>query len=123
MNVEQASVRSDRTLVIFAYVMHLLGAGTGITSIVGLIVNYLRRDRVGVWDTHHRWMIRSFWWALLWVIVGVGTISLYIGYFILSFVWLWYGYRSVRGLFALVDGSSMPPAGLSGLARLLGERR
>ena len=45
MNVERSSVQSDRTLVLVAYVLHLVGAVAGITSIVGLIINYVNRDR------------------------------------------------------------------------------
>ena len=31
-------------MVLVAYVLHLVGAVAGITSIVGLIINYLKRD-------------------------------------------------------------------------------
>jgi uncharacterized membrane protein len=101
---------SDRTLVLAAYVLHLVGAIIGITSLIGLILNYLRRDRYGdeVGDSHHRWMIRSFWWGLFWLIVGCVLTLIVIGWPILFIVWLWYIYRHVRGLIALVNGVPMP---------------
>ena len=109
MNVERASVQSDRTLVLVAYVLHLVGAVAGITSIVGLIINYVNRDRHDeVLDTHHTWMIRSFWWALLWAVIGFVTIIILIGWAILFVVWVWYIYRHVRGLIALTNGEPMP---------------
>jgi len=109
MNVERSSVQSDRTLVLVAYVLHLAGAVAGITSIVGLIINYVNRDRRDeVLDTHHAWMIRSFWWALLWGVIGFVTIIILIGWAILFVVWVWYIYRHVRGLIALTNGESMP---------------
>jgi uncharacterized membrane protein len=109
MNVERSSVQSDRTLVLVAYVLHLVGAVAGITSIVGLIINYVNRDRHDeVLDTHHTWMIRSFWWALLWGLIGIVTIIILIGWAILFVVWVWYIYRHVRGLIALTNGEPMP---------------
>ena len=102
MNIERSSVESDRTLVLVAYVLHLVGAVAGITSIVGLIINYVNRDgttRCSIAIT--RWMIRSFWWALLWGVIGIVTIVILIGWVILFVVWVWYIYRHVRGLIAL----------------------
>jgi uncharacterized membrane protein len=109
MNIERSSVQSDRTLVLVAYILHLVGAVAGITSIVGLIINYVNRDRHDeVLDTHHTWMIRSFWWALLWGVIGIVTIIILIGWVILFVVWVWYIYRHVRGLIALTNGEPMP---------------
>jgi uncharacterized membrane protein len=95
--------------VLVAYILHLVGAVAGITSIVGLIINYVNRDRHDeVLDTHHSWMIRSFWWALLWGLIGIVTIIILIGWVILFVVWVWYIYRHVRGLIALTNGEPMP---------------
>src|SRR5690554_5863581 len=80
MNVEHVGTDSDRTLAVFAYILHLVGAVTGVGSIIALILNYVRRDRFGIWDTHHRWMIRSFWWGLLWTIIGACLIFVLVGY-------------------------------------------
>jgi len=109
MNIERTTVEGDRTLVLVAYVLHLVGAVAGITSLIGLIINYVKRDRYDeLFDSHHRWMIRSFWWGVLWVIVGCITIFILIGWVILFLAWLWYLYRHVRGLVALINGEPMP---------------
>ncbi len=109
MSLERTSAEGDRTLVLVAYILHLVGAVAGLTSIVGLIVNYLRRDRYDeILASHHAWMIRSFWWALLWGVIGFITIVILVGWAILLFVWIWYIYRHVRGLIALVNGEPMP---------------
>jgi uncharacterized membrane protein len=109
MNVERVNIESERTVVLVAYVLHLVGAIAGLTSIVGLIVNYMRRFRYGEpLDSHHRWMIRSFWWAIVWIVIGWVTIFILIGWVILALAWLWYVYRHVRGLIALANGESMP---------------
>jgi uncharacterized membrane protein len=108
MSVER-TVEGDRTLLLVAYVLHLFGAIAGFTSIVGLIINYVKRDsRDELFDSHHRWMIRSFWWAILWIVIGCITLIILIGYVILFGVWVWYLYRHVRGLIAFLNGEPMP---------------
>jgi uncharacterized membrane protein len=103
------SVEGDRTLVVVSYVLHLVGAVTGLTSIVGLVINYLKRDRYDeLFDSHHAWMIRSFWWALLWSVIGIITIVILVGWAILFLVWVWYIYRHVRGLINFLNGEPMP---------------
>jgi uncharacterized membrane protein len=89
--------------------LHLVGTVAGLTSIVGLILNYVRREQYG-WplDSHHRWMIRSFWWARLWIAIGLVTKFVFIGWAILGLAWLWYVYRHVRGLVALANGEPVP---------------
>ncbi len=109
MSVEHTSVESDRTLVLVSYVLHLIGSIAGVTSIVGLIINYVKRSHYDdLYDSHHAWMISSFWWALLWVVIGCITIFILIGYAILFVAWVWYVYRHVRGLIAFLNGAPMP---------------
>lgn len=109
MTTAETSAQADRTLVFVAYVLHLVGAIAGVTSIVGLILNYAQRGHADdIIDSHHRWMIASFWWGLLWIVIGLITIVLVIGWVILFLAWLWYIYRHVRGLIALVNGEPLP---------------
>ena len=109
MNVAETSVESERTVVLIAYVLHLVGAIAGFTSIVGLILNYVRRGHYGEpFDSHHSWMIRSFWWGLCGVVIGCITLFIGVGWLVLGIVWLWYVYRHVRGLIALANGEPMP---------------
>ena len=109
MNVERVSQQSERLLVLVAYVLHLFGTVVGITSIAALILNYVRLNQYGEpLSSHHRWMIRSFWWAVLWLVIGFVTTFLLIGWVICALAWLWYVYRHVRGLIALANGESLP---------------
>jgi len=103
------NVETDRTVVLVSYVLHLVGATVALPSIVGLVLNYMRRNEAGaVLSSHHGWMIRSFWWALLWIVVGALTIILLVGWLILALAWLWYVYRHVRGMLNLFSGEPMP---------------
>jgi len=109
MSVERATIQTERTVALVAYILHLFGAIAGVPSIIGLILNYVRRDHFGApLDSHHRWMIRSFWWAILWIVIGCITTFILIGWAILGLTWLWYVYRHVRGLIALANGEPMP---------------
>jgi uncharacterized membrane protein len=59
--------------------------------------------------THHTWMIRSFWWYLLWVIVGGMLFFTIVGPFIVwGLAWLWMAYRIIRGFLDLNNGRPMP---------------
>jgi uncharacterized membrane protein len=100
---------SDRSIVIVAYILHLIGAIVGVTSLIGLAINYFHDSRKD-WlvENHHRWMIRSFWWALVWMVVGWVTTVLLIGWLILGAVWLWYLYRHIRGLIAALSDQPLP---------------
>ena len=109
MSVEIVRTQSERSVVLIAYVLHLVGATVGLTSIVGLILNYIRLNQHGEpLASHHRWMIRSFWWALVWFVIGIITSFILIGFAICFLAWVWYVYRHVRGLIALTNGESMP---------------
>jgi len=109
MSIERSSVESDRTLALVAYALHLFGAIAAIPSIVALVINYVRRDGYDeLFDSHHAWMIRSFWWAILWCVLGLVTLVIGVGVAILVLAWLWYIYRHVRGLIALLNGEPLP---------------
>jgi uncharacterized membrane protein len=83
---------------------------TGWPSIVAVILNYVKRGDVrGTYlESHFRWQIRTFWFALLWVAVAFLLAITIIG---IPFAWLlvvatgvWVLYRIVRGWLALTDG-------------------
>ena len=90
----------------------------GLPSIVAVIMNYVRRAEArGSWlESHFRWQIRSFWFALLWVvvtsicaapllIVGIGVVVVWIGF---GLTGLWILYRVIRGWLALRAAQPVP---------------
>ena len=89
----------------------------GVPSIIAVIMNYSRRSEVRTtWlATHFHWQIRTFWFALLWVIavlvISVPLVLLVVGIFTawfgLSLVGLWVIYRVARGWLALRAGNSL----------------
>jgi uncharacterized membrane protein len=105
----QTNIESDRAIVLVAYVLHLIGSVAAVTSLIALLLNYLKRNETdSLLASHHDWMIRTFWWSLLWLAVGFITTILLIGWLIIALVWVWYVYRHVLGLIRLANGESMP---------------
>ena len=88
---------------------------TGWPSIIAVIVNYVKRSEVrGTWlDSHFRWLIRTFWFGLLWVmlcavfVVATLGIGLLIAWLPLALVGIWFVYRILRGWLRLIDRQPM----------------
>jgi len=86
----------------------------GLIGIVAIIVAYVKRgDAEGTWVASHlRWLIRTFWWSLLWAALGALVFITLIGIPIAFAVWivdtLWVFYRLIKG-FLLFQGSRPVP--------------
>lgn len=85
----------------------------GIPSIIAVIMNYARQSETrGTYlESHFRWQIRTFWFAVLWGLV-VSSLSFVLMLVLIGFVTLpaglallgvWVIYRVVRGWLALRD--------------------
>lgn len=59
-----------------AYGLFALGVFFWWPALVGLIVCYVKRGhpQAGFIDSHHRWLIRTFWWSLAGYIAGIGML-------------------------------------------------
>ena len=126
---------ADPSLVTYThviYALHALSVVIGITSaativgafvfglpsIVAVIMNYVRRGdaRGSYLESHFSWQIRTFWFALLWMVIA-GLVSaplvLLLGLGIVTYmiaglvVGAWVIYRVARGWLALRDGKSI----------------
>lgn len=87
---------------------------TGWPSILAVILNYAKRgDVAGTFlESHFRWQIRTFWFALLWVGVAwmfaITFIGIPVAVVVAVIAGLWVLYRIVRGWLALVSERAMP---------------
>jgi uncharacterized membrane protein len=83
---------------------------TGWPSILAVLLNYARRrDTRGTYlESHFRWQIRTFWFALLWVAVAallfVTIIGIPIAWLVFVCTGVWVLYRIIRGWLLLNDG-------------------
>lgn len=102
-------MKSLKSLTMVVYILYALSYFTGITAIIGIIINYVKKDDVaGTWlESHFRWQIRTFWFSLIWTVIGVATIFLLIGFVILFANFCWIIYRIVKGWLNLNDNKPM----------------
>jgi len=101
-----------RTVTMAVYVLQALSLFFGVSALVAIIINYVKRDDVAgtVYQSHFDWQIRTFWWGLLWVCVGLVLAILMVGFIVLFGVWLWFVYRVVKGFLKLTEGKPVFPA-------------
>ena len=120
----------DEALVTYTHVIYalhalavLIGLGTfhtivgsfvgGLPSIVAVIMNYARRSatRGTYLESHFRWQIRTFWYALLWAVVcGLAMLTIIgipVALLGLAALGIWIAYRVIRGWLSLKDGRPM----------------
>jgi uncharacterized membrane protein len=85
----------------------------GVPSIIAIVINYLKREEArGTYlESHFRWQIRTFWFAVLWCVIGTMLIVTFIGIpFALGIFFatgVWVIYRIARGWLALRDRRPM----------------
>jgi uncharacterized membrane protein len=116
------------TLTHVIYALHAFSAFTGLASsvlvltafltgwpsIIAVVLNYAKRPEVrGTWlDSHFGWQIRTFWFALLWLLLGGVAFFTLVGIPVALVVWiltgLWVLYRIVRGWMTLSAEKPMP---------------
>jgi uncharacterized membrane protein len=106
---DEAKLKSLKSLAQVVYVLYALSYFTGITAIVGIIINYVKKDDAeGTWlESHFRWQIRTFWFGLLWAVIGAATFFILIGMAILFANFCWIIYRIVKGWLNLNDNKPM----------------
>jgi len=102
-------LEAAKRLTTIIYALQAASFLLGITFIVALVINYVKRDDVkGTWlESHFTWQIRTFWFSLLWFVVGFSTFFLVIGYFVMLANTVWLVYRIAKGWLNLNDGKPM----------------
>lgn len=89
-----------RQITLVVYILQALSFFMGITAIVGIVINYVKKeDAAGtLYESHFDWQIRTFWWGLLWSVLGFILIfALGLGFLVLFVAWIWAIYRVVKG--------------------------
>lgn len=110
--VFEGKTAGDRTVMHVLYGMHVFAPFTYWTlAVVAMIVNYVKRadEHDAIYATHHSYMISTFWWSILWLLL---TSPLYLLFFVPGMiahmiVGVWYLYRCIRGWLRFT--SNQPP--------------
>ncbi|WP_455209885.1 hypothetical protein [Kaarinaea lacus] len=114
------SYRSTQKLALWlAYSLHIFI----LPALFGLMINYRKSKQyqrieyeddsedtipVGVFLTHHLWMMRSFTALLILTALGVAASVFNWGFYCLAFAGIWWIYRIFRGMFRLCLNKPMP---------------
>lgn len=100
---------ADFTLLV--YIAQAVGCFLPIGFIVGIVLNYIRKDDVAdTWlASHFRWQIRTFWYGLLWAVIGSIALVIVIGQLILLAGVVWVIYRIAKGWLYLSEKREMYP--------------
>jgi uncharacterized membrane protein len=94
-----------KTVATMVYALQAFGFFVGITWIVAVIIDYVKKDdAAGTWlASHYRWQIRTFWWGLLWGVIGGILAFVLVGFLVLAADAIWIIYRIVKGWLRLSE--------------------
>jgi uncharacterized membrane protein len=107
--VSNDKLASLKQLTMITYILYALSALVGLTAIVAIVINYIKREEAAgtIYESHFTWQIRTFWWSLLWAVVGLATIIVGIGFLVLMADSVWVIYRIVKGFLNWNDNKPM----------------
>lgn len=120
-----------------SYALYLFSYFTaGLTWIIPIVMNYIKRDEVrGTWlYSHFDWQIKTFWYSIVFFVIGAimlvmgygsailgfgisggassvgwgGSLIGTLGLVVMIFTTLWHLYRIVRGWIALAQHKAVP---------------
>jgi uncharacterized membrane protein len=95
-------MNDNTTTAKLVYILFLLGlipAFGLFTSVVGVVIAYIHRDKTEDWiQSHYKYQISTFWLSLIFSVIGWLFTTIVIGYFILL-IWLfWLIIRCAKGM-------------------------
>lgn len=107
------SATTQRNWSFAVYVLYLLGGVTGFTPLIGVIMAHIKvNEAEPVWRSHFAFQIRTFWWSVLAVVVGVvmcvTVILLPFGLILFFVVGIWSVARCVVGLIKTAGSEPIP---------------
>ncbi len=112
MSVPDLNLRShpDGGALFIAYALDSIAIFVPVAAIASVIISHIKINEAQseAIKTHHRWLIRSFWWTLLWLAIGAPLYIVGIGWFIHIAAWIWWVYRVVYGFLHFYENKPMP---------------
>ena len=105
----EAKSSGDRTTMNVLYGLHTVAPFTMWSlAVVALVINYIKRadEHDALYAMHHSYMIATFWWTVLWLLVTSPLWLLFIfpGWIAWGIIGLWYLYRCIRGWLRFTEG-------------------
>lgn len=106
LNKEQTR---QKNMALLVYVLQACTFLVGITYLVAVIISYINKEDMtdSLFASHNRWQIRTFWFSVLWAVIGSILTVIVIGWLILLLNSVWVIYRIAKGWIRLNSGISM----------------
>lgn len=107
----QAGEYSERNVLLITYVLYALGSLILLPTIAGVVINHIKIRELApasVNWTHHRWLMRTFWFGLFWNFICLILTPIIIGLVGYAILWIWFLYRFIRGLLRFAHYQPMP---------------
>ncbi|HEY0293722.1 MAG TPA: hypothetical protein VGC69_00145 [Bordetella sp.] len=101
-----------RLLTHVAYGLFALGFLTGgilgVATLAAVVLLYVKRsDTAGtVYAGHFDWLLRTFWWSVLWLFLSGILTMIFIGWLGVLITLVWALYRLIKGWLALFEGAA-----------------
>lgn len=110
MALFETSSEAERKTLKLTYVLYAIGVFVPLCALIAVIINHARINevRTDFARNHHRWQMRSFWFALLWSVLGGFLTAIGVGAIILFVAYIWYIYRVVRGGVNFLEDKTLP---------------
>jgi len=101
--------KNPMTMPRVTYALYAVALVTGIPMLIGLIVAYVARSEAPAWlQSHYNFLIRTFWYGLVLIAIGILTWIFAVGMFLLWLLPVWYVVRIVRGWMLLENQKPVP---------------
>jgi uncharacterized membrane protein len=104
-----ATEQQNKDITQIIYGLYAASLVVGVTYFVAIILNYVKRDDVvgTIYESHFRWQMRTFWFSLLWFVIGLITVFIIVGFVVWIASGIWFIYRIVIGWLRLSEGKPM----------------
>ncbi|MCW8931147.1 MAG: hypothetical protein OQL19_13010 [Gammaproteobacteria bacterium] len=103
------TLQANKNITNLVYLLQAVALFTAFPFFIAVIINYVKKDDVrgSLAESHFRWQIRTFWFSLLWGILGGILAYVLVGFGILFINFIWVIYRIVKGWLRLNDDKKM----------------
>ncbi|NCN43390.1 MAG: hypothetical protein CO158_08305 [Piscirickettsiaceae bacterium CG_4_9_14_3_um_filter_43_564] len=100
------------------YILYLVGLLFPIFALIGLVIAWVKRNGDGnpAWlEQHYRFQFQTFWFGLIYLLIGFLLTAFMIGWLILAWWLVWLIVRCIKGLIA-IDNQTAIQGGFFSLA-------
>lgn len=97
-------VLSDKNTALIVYILYFCGFFLVLPALAGVIIAHIKADDASaLYRSHFTYQIRTFWFGLLTLFVGVVLSLVLVGVLVLAWWFLWTLIRCIKGAIRLSE--------------------